>query len=155
MDTHMYKCWYPWVCVHAWELQMLLYVNLIFYHMCCMCVVLTLDRRQHSASHGQHKAQRTAQQEAVWHLKVESARVQHQTGVTAASLYTFFHQTKKETWTQNVRFYLPGNIVDAFFPWCLVFVAIGYQVKTSWFFTLLLTANKWTGGGRHVRILSM
>ena len=64
--------------------------------MLCMCLILTLDSRQHSASHGQHEAQRTAQQEAVWHLKVKTAGIQHQTGAAAATqLYTFFRQTEE------------------------------------------------------------
>ncbi len=75
-----------------------------FSDMFCMSLILTLDGRQHGASHGQHKAQRTAQQEAVWHLKVESAGIQHQAGATAAThLYTLLHQTGEQTWKQNIN----------------------------------------------------
>lgn len=61
-------------------------------------LIPTLDGRQHSASHGQNKAQRTAQQEAVRHLEVESTGVQHQTGAAAAThLHTLLHQTGGKT----------------------------------------------------------
>ncbi len=73
-------------------------------HWFCRSLFLTLDGGQHSASHGQNEAQRTAQQEAVWHLEVESAGVQHQAGATAAShLNTFLCQTRERTWTQGAK----------------------------------------------------
>lgn len=61
-----------------------------------MVVVLTVNSRQHRASHGQHQSQRAAQQEAVRHLKVEPAWIQHQTGAAAtAHLCTLLHQTER------------------------------------------------------------
>lgn len=46
---------------------------------------LTLDDWQHGASHGQHEAQRAAQQEAVGHLEVEPAGVYDQAGAAASA----------------------------------------------------------------------
>lgn len=54
-------------------------------------LVLTLDGGEHGASHGQHESERTAEQEAVRHVKVEMARVHHEGG--AACLHTVLHQT--------------------------------------------------------------
>lgn len=63
-------------------------------------VSLTLDGGQHGASHGQHQPQRTAQQEAIRHLKVKPAGVQQQTGAAAAAdLHALLHQTGEHTWT--------------------------------------------------------
>lgn len=55
---------------------------------CLRCVkgfqILTLDDRQHGASHGQYEAQGAAKQEAVRHLEVEAAGVYDQAGAAAS-----------------------------------------------------------------------
>lgn len=61
-------------------------------------LVLTLDGREHGASHGQHESERTAEQEAVRHVKVEMAGVHHEGGAAAAAcLHAVLHQTGGET----------------------------------------------------------
>lgn len=58
-------------------------------------LVLTLDSGKHGASHGQHESERTPEQEAVRHVKVEMARVHHKGGAAAAAcLHAVLHQTR-------------------------------------------------------------
>lgn len=60
-------------------------------------LVLTLDGREHGASHGQHESEWTAEQEAVCHVKVEMAGVHHEGGAAAsACLHAVLHQTGRE-----------------------------------------------------------
>lgn len=57
-------------------------------------LLLTLDGREHSASHSQHESERAAEQEAVRHVKVEMARVHHEGGAAAAAgLHAVLHET--------------------------------------------------------------